>query len=313
MFSIVSHIDTLLNFESTDDYIFFKNNLKYHVDLLKLRKGEVKIAVFAVFVEPNHKPEFALQRTIQLIDRFLSLVDNNVELKHIKNYSDIKEILVNEQIGVMLSIEGADGIFDLSALRTFYRLGVRMISLTWNQRNHLADGVGENQTNGGLTVLGKKMIKEMNKLKIITDVSHIAPAGFWDIVKYSETPFIASHSNAKGIFKHKRNLDDNQIKAIAESGGLIGLNFAPFFISDKKKVEINDLIRHIDYIKGLVGVDNIILGTDYDGIDTTPQGLEDIGKLKNLEDQLSEHGYKEEEIEKIFYKNSLNFFKNIWE
>jgi len=312
IFSIVNHLDTLLNFETTDEYIFEKDNENYHVDLVKLRNGQVKIAVFAVFVEPNHKPEFALQRTIQLVDRFHSLIDSNEELRHIKNYSDIKKVMESEQIGAILSIEGAEGIFDLSALRTFFKLGVRMISLTWNQRNHLADGVGEYEANGGLTILGKKMINEMNKLKIIMDVSHIAPAGFWDIVKYSKSPIIASHSNANGIFKHKRNLDDQQIKAIVKSGGLIGLNFAPFFISSKEKVEINDLIRHIDYIKGLVGIENIISGTDYNGIDTTPQGLEDIGKLRNLEEQLYEHGYNENEIKKIFYKNNLKYFKNIW-
>ncbi len=312
MFSIVSHVDTLLNFDSTSNYIFSKNNEGNHVDLVKLRNGEVKIAVFAVFVESKYKPKFALQRTIQLIDRFQILIDNHPELKHIKNYSDIKEIMKSKQIGVILSIEGADGIFDISALRTFFRLGVRMISLTWNQRNHLADGVGEIQANGGLTLLGKKMIKEMNNLKIIIDVSHIAPAGFWDIVKHSESPFIASHSNAKGIFKHKRNLDDKQIKAIAKNGGVIGINFAPFFISNKKKVEINDLIKHIDYIKDLVGIDNICLGTDYDGIDMTPKGLENISKLKNLENKLFENGYQKKEIEKIFYKNSLSFYKKIW-
>jgi len=188
----------------------------------------VKIAVFAVFVESKYKPEFALRRTIQLIDRFQLLIDNHEELKFIKNYSDIRKVMESDHIGVILSIEGADGIFDLAALRTFFRLGVRMISLTWNQRNHLADGIGEVEANGGLTLLGKKMIEEMNKLKIIIDVSHIAPAGFWDIAKHSKSPFIASHSNSKVVYQHKRNLDDKQIKEIGKNGGIIGINFAPF-------------------------------------------------------------------------------------
>lgn len=312
MFSIVNHIDTLMNFDSTANYIFSRNNEINHVDLVKLRNGEVKIAVFAVFIESKYKPEFALQRTIQLIDRFQLLIDNNEELKFIKNYSDIREVMKSDHIGVMLSIEGADGIFDLSALRTFFRLGVRMISLTWNQRNHLADGIGEVEANGGLTLLGKKMIEEMNKLKIIIDVSHIAPAGFWDIAKHSKSPFIASHSNSKAIYQHKRNLDDKQIKEIGKKSGIIGINFAPFFISNKKKTEIKDLIKHIDYIKDLVGIDKITLGTDYDGIDMTPKGLENIGRLKNLEEELFIQGYQKEEIEKIFYKNNLNFFEKIW-
>lgn len=312
LFSIIGHIDTLLNYNSSEEYVFSRNNKNFHVDLIKMKKSNIKIAVFAIFVEPEYKPYFSLQRTIQLIDRFHNLIEKHNEIRLIENLNDVNRIMQTDKIGALLAIEGADGIFDNSALRTFYRLGVRMISLTWNQRNHLADGVGEIEANGGVTQFGKKIIEEMENLKIIVDVSHLAPAGFWDIVRLCKKPFIASHSNAMSICKHKRNLDNKQIKAIVDSNGLIGINFASNFLKNNKKIEISDVIKHIDYIKEITSIDNIVLGTDYDGIEKTPIGLEDISKLKNLENGLLKYDYKKTDIEKIFYKNWLNFFSKIW-
>lgn len=218
----------------------------------------------------------------------------------------------SNKIGVLLALEGGEGIFDESALRIFYRLGVRMISLTWNQRNQFADGIAELETNGGLTLQGKKIIREMEDRGIILDVSHIAPAGFWDIVKIARKPFLASHSNVMSICSHRRNLDDEQIKAIARNGGLIGINFEPEFLANNKKADISDVIRHIDYIRKLVGIESVVLGTDYDGIETTPIGLEDLGKLDNLKKELLKKSYSMEEIEKISLKNWLDFFQKIW-
>ncbi|MFP4016352.1 MAG: dipeptidase [Halanaerobiales bacterium] len=313
MNTIVSHLDTLSNFFNKEDrFMFSKNNEKYHVDLVKMKESNIKIAVFAIFVEPDYKPTRALHRTLEIIDKFYSLIANCDELEIIKSYQDIELVMNSEKIGILLSIEGADGIPDLSVLRILYRLGVRMISLTWNQRNHLADGVGDRETNGGLSLIGKKMIAEMEDLGIVVDVSHISEAGFWDIMKYTHKPVIASHSNAMSICQHVRNLTDEQIVALDKRKGVIGINFAPFFVSRKKKVDINDVIKHINYIKDLVGIESIILGTDYDGIQHTPEGLEDISCLKNLELKLYEKGYSKEEVEKIFYKNALNFFKNFW-
>ncbi|MFP4662034.1 MAG: dipeptidase [Halanaerobiales bacterium] len=313
MYTIVSHLDTLLNFFDKDnEYIFSEDNDNFHVDLVKMKEGNIKIAVFAIFVEPGYKSDRALYRTLEILDKFLSLIEDHEELKIIKNYQDIKMVIENDKIGIMLSIEGAEGIRDLSILRIMHRLGVRMISLTWNQRNHLADGVLESQTNGGLSLMGRKMLAQMEALDIIIDVSHISEAGFWDIMKYFQKPVLASHSNVMSICPHPRNLADEQIIALTERNGVIGINFAPFFITDRKKVDINDIIKHIDYIRDLVGIESVILGTDYDGIQQTPIGLENISCLKNLKLKLYENDYSREEIEKIFYKNALNFFEKFW-
>lgn len=313
MYSIIGHIDTLMNYDRSRYYNFLSDNDNFHVDIVKMKKANVKLAVFAIFVEPENKPHFALQRSIQLIDRFLNFIDYHKELKLVEGLNDLKKVLSSNKIGALLAIEGGEGIFDVTALRVFYRLGVRMISLTWNQRNQLADGVGEIEANGGITGLGKEIIAEMEHLGIILDVSHLAPAGFWDIVKIAKKPFIASHSNAMSICKNKRNLDDRQIKAIAENNGVIGINFAPEFLKNNyKMVDISDVIKHIDYIRELVGINKIALGTDFDGIENTPEGLEDISKLVNLKKQLLENSLSIEEIERIFYKNWLNLFNKIW-
>ncbi len=311
MKTFIGHIDTLMNYDRKKDYNFFSNE-DFHVDIVKMKKANVKLAVFAVFVESKYKPFLALQRTIQLIDRFHNLIESSEELELVEGPKDIERILESNKIGVLLALEGGEGIFDESALRIFYRLGVRMISLTWNQRNQFADGIAELETNGGLTLQGKKIIREMEDRGIILDVSHIAPAGFWDIVKIARKPFLASHSNVMSICSHRRNLDDEQIKAIARNGGLIGINFEPEFLANNKKADISDVIRHIDYIRKLVGIESVVLGTDYDGIETTPIGLEDLGKLDNLKKELLKKSYSMEEIEKISLKNWLDFFQKIW-
>lgn len=311
LISIIGHLDTLLNFNVSNSYDFARDNKNFHVDLVKMKKAEVKIAVFAVFVEPEYKPNNALERTIQLIDRFHNIIEKYKELELVEGWNDVERIMGSNKIGVILAIEGAEGVFDNSALRIFYRLGVRMISLTWNQRNHLADGIGEYEANGGITIKGKEIIKEMERLKIIIDVSHIAAAGFWDIVNITNSPFTASHSNAYRICKNKRNLDDEQIRAIGARNGIIGINFAPDFI-DTKKVEISDVIKHIDYIRDITGINTIVLGTDYDGINNTPRCLEDISKINNLAEELYKNKYCKKDIEKIFYENWLVFLKAIW-
>ncbi|MDI9477148.1 MAG: dipeptidase [Bacillota bacterium] len=312
MNKFIGHIDTLLNYDQDKSYDFFTNNDNFHVDLVKMKKAGIKLAVFAVYVESKYKPFWALERTLELIDRFHNLIESSQELQLIKDLEDIESLLENDKIGALLAIEGGEGIFSESALRILYRLDVRMIALTWNQRNQLADGIGELETNGGLTTLGKKILSAMEELGIILDVSHLAPAGFWDIVKIAKKPFLASHSNVLNVCNNKRNLDDEQLKAITENKGLIGLNFAPAFLVKDKKADISDVIRHIDYIRDLVGIENIVLGTDYDGIDNTPKGLEDLGKLDNLKEELLRRNYSLQEIEQIFILNWLNFFRRIW-
>ena len=304
------HCDLLLNYLRDENYMF-EENTKFHIDLPKLKKANIALEVFAAC--PAIKGDKAFKKTIKLIDKFYNLLENNNEVKLAKNYSDIKNIINENKIAAILAVEGADGIFDLSALRIFYKLGVRLITLTWNYSNHIADGIDEIEAGGGVTTFGKKFIKEMNNLGMIIDTSHLSTKSFWDVIKYSDEPVVASHSNAKGVYEHPRNLNDEQIKAIAEVNGIIGINFCPEFIKNKQSVKIKDLVEHIIYIKELVGIDYIALGTDYDGISKTPENLENISKINFLVDKLKKVGFNKNEINKFTNKNWLRLYKEILE
>ncbi|MGM0437558.1 MAG: dipeptidase [Bacillota bacterium] len=307
-FIVDGHSDVLLNYLRDENYNF-KKNTKFQVDLPKMKKAKVFLEVFAAC--PSIRGDRALKKTIKIIDKFNYLIKNNKEVELAENYKEIEESISSKKIAAILAIEGADGISNLSTLRIFYELGVRMITLTWNYRNYIADGLNEIEANGGVTKFGKRFIKEMDELGMVIDLSHLTPASFWDVIKYSKNPVVASHSNVKNICNHERNLDDKQIKAIAKKGGLIGINFCPEFIKNNDKVKIDDLIEHINYIKNLVGIEYIGLGTDYDGITETPEQLEDISKLPNLIKELKKDNYSDNEIEKIINQNWLRVFKKV--
>ncbi|MFO7814998.1 MAG: dipeptidase [Halanaerobiales bacterium] len=299
----VFHIDTLMNKYRDDNYDFNKSNDKFHVDLTKIKNSNVQIIFFAIFSKENFLPGGdGLKETIQMIDDFHQLLKYTEELELARNYEDIKKIQAKGKVAALLAIEGAKSVFNISALRNFHRLGVNLITLTWNHKNHIGSGISE-LTNNGLTKTGKKYIKEMNRLNILIDVSHLNPAGFWDVSEISTYPLLATHSNVKSIFDHPRNLSDKQIKAIADSNGIIGINFCPPFLTNKNKATIKDVFEHIDYIKKLVGIKYVGFGTDYDGISKTPEGLEHIGKLNNLQGLMKDKGYSKREIEAVSYKN----------
>jgi len=309
--SAIIHTDTLLNKYKNKNYNFNNLNKDFHIDLPRLKEAEVKLIVFAIYAEENYQPNGdGLKKTIQMIDDFYNIFENCEELVLAKNYEDIIKINNEDKIAAILAVEGAKSLYSLSALRVFNRLGIRLITLTWNHRNQIGDGIGVD-SKCGLTSFGKEFVKEMHSLNMIVDVSHLNERGFWDVLEISEAPIIASHSNVKNLCNHPRNLNDKQIKAIAKINGIIGINFCPLFLNTQEKADINDVFKHIDYIKKLVGIDYVGLGTDFDGISETPKGLADIRKLGNLKNILFENGYNEQEVEKIFYKNIYRVFKNI--
>jgi membrane dipeptidase len=306
----VFHIDTLMNKYKDSYYDFNKSNDKFHVDLTRLKNSNVQIIFFAVFAKENFLPNGnGLRETIQMIDDFYQLINGTEELEIARNYNDIIKINNKGKVAAFLAIEGAKNIFNIPALRNLHRLGVKLITLTWNHKNHIGNGISE-LINTGLTKTGIKFIKEMNRLNIIIDVSHLNPAGFWDVSEISKYPLVATHSNAKSICDHPRNLSDMQIKAIADSEGVIGINFCPSFLMNDKKANIEDVFKHINYIKNLVGVEHVGLGTDYDGISELPEGLEHIGKLNMLQQLMKDKGYSEREIDAISFKNMKRVLKS---
>lgn len=286
-----------------------------HIDIPRLQEAGVDLQFFALFIESQYKPLGALERTLEMIDVFYrDLGENSESLEHILDFTDIKKAKEKQKIGALLTIEGGEGIQEnLSFLRIFYRLGVRGITLTWNQRNAIADGASEAPT-GGLSHFGEMVIREMNHLGMLIDVSHMNRAGFVDVVEKSKKPVLATHSNARALCDHPRNLDDQQLRLLAEHEGVVCVTFCPeFLVPNGSNSSIQSVADHIDYIRNLIGIDHIGIGSDFDGIDEVPEGLEDVSKLPALVELLCGRGYTQNDLGKLFGGNVLRVLENVFQ
>lgn len=283
----------------------FQNAHELDTNARRLEAGQVMTQFFAIFIEPDVPFDEKWQYALEQINLFYTeILEKNHNMKHIKKWSDL-DTLRDGEIGAVLTLEGADAIGnDLVKLQTLYRLGVLSIGLTWNNANLCADGAGEPR-GGGLTLLGKDVVQLNNKHHVLTDVSHLSVNGFWDVIELADFP-IASHSNARKICDHPRNLYDDQVKAMLAKGGLIQLVFNPPFIKENSDVaSIADLIKHIDHLCSLGGKEHIGFGSDFDGISDYVTDLENAAKYPNLINELLKF-YSEDEVKGFAYQNFLN-------
>jgi membrane dipeptidase len=292
-----AHCDTLTKFK---DEPFYTKNAAWNIK--KFRKVGGVLQFMAIFIEPPNHGDSAMRMAVNTIGNFLRRRPKDINL--LEKPSDFND----KKINVLLSLEGASPVIDeISNLYAYYKLGIRAITLTWNHRNFAADGVGV-MGGSGLTDFGEQMVKEMEKLKMIVDVSHLNEKGFKDLCKLADRPFIASHSNAYDVCNHVRNLKKYQIKEIIERKGFIGLNFYSRFIfnSPDKNVLITKFIRHIDYFLNL-GAENVLgFGADFDGIDESP--FDDVTSYEYIFEILEKDlKLNSSQIEKITYKNLVDF------
>jgi membrane dipeptidase len=271
------------------------------------------VQFFAAFVDPDNYKYRTMQRVINIIDDiYRQAATNSKAISVCLNYEDINNAVSANKVAAVITIEGGESLQgELSSLRMFYRLGVRSICLTWNYRNEIADGVKDADSGGGLTPFGKKVISEMNKLGMLIDVSHLSEKGFWDVLELSKAPIIASHSNAKALCKHKRNLSDEQISAISKNGGVIGINIYPYFLKDDGKAGLDDIIAHIEHIVSIAGEDHIGIGCDFDGIECTPDGIAGVQDIGKVFYGLLALNRSECFVEKIAGKNFLRVIKEV--
>lgn len=281
-----------------------------HVDLARLSAGGVTVQVFTLFVPPAVPTPYNALRALAILDALYEEVRMAPDaFVWVRRASDIDEAFRLRKVGIVVTLEGCEVLAgQLSMLRTFYRLGVRAAGLTWNVRNELADGVGEAR-GAGLTAFGREVVAEMNRLGMVVDVSHLSEAGFWEVLELSAHPVIASHSNARALCDHVRNLTDDQIRALARKGGVMGINFFPGFLRQEGAARLDDVLRHIDYVVELAGPDHVGLGSDYDGISKVPEGLEDPSRLPALTEALARRGYDDETIRKILGENFARVFR----
>jgi membrane dipeptidase len=217
------------------------------------------------------------------------------------------------KIALVLKTQGVEGLEgDLRILRIWYRLGLRVLGLTWNGRNEAADGVGERRTGGGLTNFGVDLIKECNRLGIIVDVAHVAPAGVRDVLELCESPVIVTHANCHALWPHPRNLTDAQLEAIARQGGVVGVHYDPHFYGETEVyTHLSVMLDHIDHMVSVMGEDGVGFGMDFDGVEEHMEGIEDVSKLPNLTKGLAERGHSAEAIKKILGGNFLRVVREV--
>ena len=312
MIIVDAHCDTITKIMELETNL---NKNTCHIDIERLGNIGNYVQFFAAFIAPSYCQAYAMKRAVQIIDKFYQQVElNKDKIMLCCDYNDIRTAISHNKVAAILSIEGGEALQgDLSALRMFYRLGVRSLCLTWNHRNEIADGVADEASGGGLTPFGRIVVKEMNSLGMIIDVSHIAEKGFWNVIELSDLPIIASHSNAKKICNHRRNLNNEQIIAIKKNGGVIGINLYPQFLNDKGSAELNDIVKHIEHILSLIGYEHIGIGADFDGIEDTPQGIKGVEDLELIFNELAKLNYSQECIEKLAGGNFLRVIKEVWE
>ena len=291
----------------------------YHIDLEKLKKGNVGLQGVAIFNIPQDTQPFTSANT--MIDILESQVAGREDIKIVYTYQDIISNLEKGVISAMITME--DGFFlegKISNLQHFYNRGLRMICLNHNvvngignpnyggfQPNGAPDWVTRNTTKG-LTEFGYEVVDKMNELGMIIDLSHMSDKGFYDAIEASKKPVVTSHSNANAVHKSLRNLTDDMLYKLADNGGLTGLCFAPGFLTsdeEERKTLIPSILRHADYIKNLIGVDHLAFGSDFDGV-TLPF---DCSIYPTIINEFEKHGYTTTEIEKITHLNALRVFK----
>ena len=293
------------------------------VDEQKLKTGGYTAQCFAVYI-PN-RFENSYERCLNAIKVYHEELKKCSYLLPMYEFNDFEKNKRNGGISAVLTMEDACPIGeDLDKLRTLYGLGVRMICLTHNLPNAVGypncGGYGEDgkadfsvpEEKNGLTEFGFSLIEEMNRLGVIVDVSHLSDKGFFDVVGHSKKPVVASHSNARGLCAHTRNLTDEMLKALAEKGGVMGINYEKSFLHTDKLLgadTVPRVVEHIQYIAKRIGVEHIALGSDFDGIDPDI-ALSDASRLPELLLALEKAGFTQTEIEKITHKNALRVFKD---
>jgi membrane dipeptidase len=226
------------------------------------------------------------------------------------------------RVTAIVHLEGADPLApDLSDLEEWYARGLRSIGLVWSRGNAFAEGVpfrfpSSPDTGPGLTDAGRELVRACNRLGILVDLSHLNEAGFWDVAELSDAPLVATHSNAHALCPSSRNLTDDQLDAIARSGGLVGVNFAVTFLREDgsqlpDETPVTEIVRHVDYIANRVGVDHVAFGSDFDGA-VVPTELGGLAGLPKLVAALRDAGYDDEAVAKITHENWLRIFRATW-
>ena len=327
-------------FNSHDDFpiCIAKRRFEGEYDSLRtywipqLRAGGVNVVAGAIATPSIYVPDGALRHALWVLDALLiELADNHQDIELANSAGDVRRINQAGKIAVVLAMEGAEPLGnDLSALRLLHRLGLRMLCFTWMRRTMFGDGTWENESKGGLSRLGRQAVREMDRLGIVVDVSHASDRTVWDILETASGPVIASHSNARAICDHPRNLTDEMIRAIADRGGVVGAVAVAGFIA-AEGATIAKWVDHIEHIVRIAGIDHIGVGTDLTlylrGVGAWPEiqewapgpprpwtqidGMASLADLPGLTAELIRRGFTESDLRKIYRDNYLRVLSTV--
>lgn len=306
------HCDTFLLMMRKQGIGLQKNDLC--IDIEKMKAAGSMAQFFASFIhmsrfEGEKAIEESYQYALEMIaygKAELAQCSDSIAIAH-----DYKELIANRDSGKMSAIltleEGGVINGKMEYLEELYRQGIRLITLTWNYENCIGypNSRDPQLMQLGLKPFGIELVKRMNELGMIIDVSHLSDGGFWDVVKYSTKPFVASHSNARALCGHSRNLTDEMIKALAEQGGVCGINFYPCFLHDSGKATIADIANHAWHLYQVGGEDVVAIGTDFDGFDEGELDIANMGEMNLVYEALKKRGFTERQMEKILNGNIL--------
>lgn len=290
------------------------------VDIGKMKQAEVMAQFFACFVYMNQFVEE--DRYTKGYRLALDMVERGKE-EFAKNEDDIQlthsyeELIATNRKGKMsafLTVEEG-GILDgkMERLEELYDRGVRLMTLLWNHENCIGypNSRDVHIMESGLKSFGLEVVERMNECGMIIDVSHMSDGGFWDVLSLSKSPVIASHSNARALCNHPRNLSDEMIKALSEQGGLASINIYPYFVNSEGNADAQDIAQHVLYMMKVGGEDCVAIGTDFDGFDEGELSITHIGQMEKLYDALKKRGITERQLEKIWYQNALRVIREV--
>jgi membrane dipeptidase len=243
---------------------------------------------------------------LEQIDIARRMMDRYEDFKPITTAEGFRLAFEDGRIGSVMGMEGGHAIENsLGALRAFYAMGVRYMTLTHNVHLDWADAHVPNPRHGGLTEFGKEVVREMNRLGMLVDLSHTAAATMHDALDVSEAPVIWSHSNAREVRYHTRNVPDSVLRRLPSNGGVVMVTFVPGFVSRESKATLSQVANHIEHIRKVAGVDHVGLGGDFDGTDDVVEGLEDVSKYPALFAELARRGWSEDDLRKLAGENIL--------
>ena len=282
-----------------------------HLDLPRMAEGGLDAAFFSLFVSQHYgEGERATGRALAMLDEVERQVAGLNGAEIATTAADVRRIARAGRAAVLLGVEGGHALqADPEVLRTLAGRGVRYVTLTHTNTNAWADASTDAARWGGLNETGRALVREMNRLGVLVDLSHVSDAAFYDALEVSAAPVVLSHSSARALRDHVRNVSDDMLRAVSENGGVVLVNYYPEYVG-AGRVTLDDVLDHVEHVARVAGADHVGLGSDFDGVPTLPAGLEDVTRLPYVTYGLLRRGFSEADVRKVLGENALRVLED---